>query len=404
MTNPADQHGTKPLHLAVALDGAGWHPHSWRADDVKPAELFGADYWIRHVRLAEKGLLDFVTLEDSLALQSALPVAAPDPRTDQVRGRLDAVQLASRLAPETTRIGLVPTTNVTQTEPFHLATQIATLDYTSRGRAGWRVQADKAGESENIGRRDDPELTLDWALSPDAQAFISRRFDEAADVVEVARRLWDSWEDDAVIRDVATGRFLDREKLHYADFAGEHFRVKGPLITPRPPQGQPLVTVLAHAAVPYLLAARAADVVYVTPRDAADAQRIVDEVRQAEATVQRATPLRIFADLVVVIDDTAAQAHERLHDWNERIGAPYVSDAAIVTDSVTGLADLLLEWQRAGIDGYRLRPASHQRDLPGIAEGLVPELQGRGRFRHSYETDTLRAHLGLERPANRYAA
>ena len=94
-------------------------------------------------------------------------------------------------------------------------------------------------------------------------------------MVEVVRRLWDSWEDDAEIRDVATGRFIDRDKLHYVDFEGQHFSVRGPSITPRPPQGQPVVTVLAHARVPYELAARAADVVFVTPHDDAGAQAIL---------------------------------------------------------------------------------------------------------------------------------
>ena len=92
-------------------------------------------------------------------------------------------------------------------------------------------------------------------------------FDEAADVVEVVRRLWDSWEDDAVIRDVATGRYVDRDKLHYVDFVGKYLSVKGPSITPRPPQGQPVVTALAHNPRVYEFASASADIVFVTPQD-----------------------------------------------------------------------------------------------------------------------------------------
>ena len=114
---------------------------------------------------------------------------------------------------------------------------------------------------------------------PAAARLIGELLDEAADYVEVIRRLWDSWEDDAEIRDVATGRFVDRAKLHYIDFAGRYFSVKGPSITPRPPQGQPVVSALAHHAAPYRLVARCADIGYVTPRDAGDARAIVAEIR-----------------------------------------------------------------------------------------------------------------------------
>src|SRR3982750_2684434 len=113
-----------PVHLAVALEGAGWHPAAWREPAARPAELFDADYWLDLVQLAERGLLDFVTLEDSFGLSST--GAAPDDRTDQVRGRLDAVLIAARVAPLTSSIGLVPTALVTHTEPFHLAKAVAT--------------------------------------------------------------------------------------------------------------------------------------------------------------------------------------------------------------------------------------------------------------------------------------
>src|SRR5437868_9970608 len=123
------------LHLAVALDGAGWHPAAWRERGARPTELLSLPYWTELVTEAERGLLDFVTFEDALGLQSAAPFW-PDERTDQVRGRLDAVVLAAGIAPHTSRIGLVPTTNVTLTEPLHTASGIASLSYASQGRAG----------------------------------------------------------------------------------------------------------------------------------------------------------------------------------------------------------------------------------------------------------------------------
>ena len=187
------------LHLAAALHATG-------------EEAFTARHWAELVREAEHGTLDFVTFGDSLGGQPGL----------------DAVLTAARIAPLTTHVGLVPTAVVTHTEPFHLSKAIATLDYVSGGRAGVQLAvAPDPADARHFGRRSvgaGPEL---W--------------EEAADYAEVLRRLWDSWEDDAEIRDEATGRFIDREKLHYIDFEGRWFKVRGPSITPRPPQGHPLI-------------------------------------------------------------------------------------------------------------------------------------------------------------------
>ncbi|WP_327319503.1 LLM class flavin-dependent oxidoreductase [Streptomyces sp. NBC_01235] len=394
---------SSPLHLAVALDGTGWHPASWRDPVARPRELFTAGYWADLVAEAERGLLDFVTIEDGLGPQSS-HFLDPDDRTDQVRGRLDAVLVASRVAPLTRHIGLVPTVVATHTEPFHLSKAIATLDYVSTGRAGLRVQITaRPTEAAHFGRRTIPRIEAYDA--PATQELVADLFDEAADYVEVVRRLWDSWEDDAEIRDVATGRFIDRDKLHYIDFEGRHFSVKGPSITPRPPQGQPLVTALAHDTVPYRLVARAADVGYVTPHDTAQARAIVAEIRaEQEAAGRAAEPLHVFADLVVFLDDDPAEAAARLDRLDALAGEEYTSDARVFAGSPAQLADLLQELQATGLTGFRLRPAVAGHDLPAITRGLVPELQRRDAFRRAYEADTLRGLLGLTRPANRYAA
>ncbi|MFC8427100.1 LLM class flavin-dependent oxidoreductase [Streptomyces sp. NPDC057253] len=391
------------LHLAVALDGTGWHPASWREPVARPGELFTAGYWADLVAEAERGLLDFVTIEDGLGLQSSHLFDA-DERTDQVRGRLDAVLIASRIAPLTRHIGLVPTAVVTHTEPFHLSKAIATLDYVSTGRAGVRVQVSaRPGEAAHFGRRSIPRIEA--YDSPQAHELVTDLFEEAADWVEVVRRLWDSWEDDAEIRDAASGRFIDRDKLHYIDFEGRHFSVKGPSITPRPPQGQPLVTALGHQSVPYRLIARQADVGYITPHDGDQARAIVAEIRAEQEAAGRAGELlHVFGDLVVFLDEDPAEAAARRDRLDTLAGEPYTSDARIFTGTPSQLADLLAELQAAGLTGFRLRPAVLGHDLPGITRGLVPELQRRGLFRTAYEADTLRGLLGLARPANRYAA
>ncbi|GIF21806.1 alkanesulfonate monooxygenase SsuD/methylene tetrahydromethanopterin reductase-like flavin-dependent oxidoreductase (luciferase family) [Actinoplanes tereljensis] len=360
------------LHLAVALDGAGWHPDAWRDPAARPQDLFTAGYWKGLVAEAERGLIDFVTIDDSLTIQSA-DHFAPDDRVDQVRGRLDATLIAARVAPASAHIGIVPTVTATHTEPFHVSTAIATLDYVSTGRAGVQIRVGGlGGETALFGRREFPAISLDNLQDPAIQQLIAERFDEAADFVEVVRRLWDSWDDDAEIRDAATGRFIDREKLHYIDFEGRWFSVRGPSITPRPPQGQPVVTALGHGTVPYQLAARAADVLFVTPHDPAGARDILAEVD--------GRPSLVFADLIVLFGG---------HD------PAFFSDAKIVAGTAGQIADQIEELHQLGYAGVRLRPGVLPTDLTAITDQLVPELQRRGLFRTSYAESTLRERLGL---------
>jgi alkanesulfonate monooxygenase SsuD/methylene tetrahydromethanopterin reductase-like flavin-dependent oxidoreductase (luciferase family) len=332
---------TNNLHIAVGLTGAGWHPAAWREPDVRPRELLTAGWWLEQVREAQAGLLDLVTLDDALALQSSDP-EGPDDRVDAARGHLDAMLLAAFLAPLTAGIGIAPVVTTTHTEPFHVSTQLATLDFVSRGRAGWLATVSPSRwEALHAGRRD----------LPSGEALLA----EGAEHVEVVRRLWDSWEDGAEIRDAERHRFVDRSKLHHIHFEGERFRVRGPSITPRPPQGQPLILALEDAL--------GADVV--------------------------------LRDLVVFLDGSDAEAAER----RARLDSRHPFDAQAFTGTPAGLADRLEE-----LRVVRLLPAAIPHDLHAITRELVPELQRRGVFRRAYEPGTLRERFGLDRPANRFAA
>ncbi|MEU5783501.1 LLM class flavin-dependent oxidoreductase [Micromonospora lupini] len=394
----------KTLHLAVALDGLGWHPAAWRLSRAGASAPLTARYWAALAGEAEKATLDLLTIEDSLDLQSSRP-DGPDGRADELRGRLDAVQIAARVAPLTRHIGLVPTTSTTHTEPFHLSTAVATLDHISGGRAGWRPRVSaRRAEAGHFGRREIPVLDPARLDEPETLRLVGDLFAEAGDAVEVVRRLWDSWQDDAEIRDVATGRFVDRDRLHYVDFTGRWFSVKGPSIVPRSPQGQPVVAVLAHSSVPYAFAARHADVVFVTPTDPGNAAAIVGEIRAVEETVGRGgPPLRVLADLVVLLDETPTLARQRRARLDDLHGARFTSDASLFSGTPGQLVDLLVEWHRAGVDGFRLRPAVLPDDLTAITWALVPALRERGLFRAGYPGGTLRDLLGLTRPASRYA-
>jgi len=393
-----------PIYLAVALDGAGWHPSAWREPDARSAEIFGGAYWRDLARTAENGGIDLLTIEDALGLQTPALGDIDPTVTNEVRGRLDAVLLASWLAPLTNRIGLVPTVTTTHTEPFHVSTAIATLDYASNGRAGLRAQVSgRSHEAAHFGRRSIPRLHPGRLDSAEGVAALNELFDEAADALEVVRRLWDSWQDDAVIRDQATGRFIDRDRLHYIDFTGEQFTVRGPSITPRPPQGQPLVTALAHQTIPYRLAGRQADIVYITPHDDAQVLSIAAEVRAAERFVgRRGTPLGVWADILVVLDDTPDAARRRLERLDDQHGTPLTSDALIFTGTPGGLVEQLLHWSALGIDGFRLRPAALPHDLQQIADRVVPLLTSSAALDRDRDATTLRSFLGFEPAPNRY--
>jgi len=368
-----------PLVLAVALDGGGHHPAAEATDP------FDAGYWAGLAAVAERGGIDLVTIEDTFG---------PPRRRDPVTARPDAALVAARVAPLTRHVGLVPVITTTHTEPFHVASITATLDHISRGRAGWQPRVSvRPEEADLVGAR--PAPSGDEA------------FAEAADVVEVVRRLWDSWEDDAIVKDVATGRYVDRDKLHYVDFEGGSFSVKGPSIVPRPPQGQPVVAVLAHVPEADDLAAGGADLVFVTPAPGGEAARVA-EIRAAEAREdRRGEPLRVVADLVVFLDGTASAAAARRDRLDERLGREWRTDAAVFTGTDRELAEWILAGREAGLDGWRLRPGEMAPDLTRIADGVAHALRAAG-VRPPLAADgaapgSLRARLGLPRPASRYA-
>ncbi|MFC6065875.1 LLM class flavin-dependent oxidoreductase [Streptomyces ochraceiscleroticus] len=331
----------RPPHLAVALDSpAAQGP-------------FDAQHYVRLARLAERATLDFVTLGDTFA--------RPGP---------DALAVLARVAPHTEHIGLIPTVTTTHTEPFHVATAVQTLDWVSGGRAGWRAEVSRTpAEAALFGRRPAAPADALWR--------------EAADVADVAGRLWDSWEDDAEIRDAATGRFVDRDKLHYVDFrgtssTGEPFSVRGPSIVPRPPQGRPVIVVDATEDAAREAAAARADVALVGAEDPDTAATVRAELRARAGELGRDPDrLRVLASLPVEL--------------------PAPGDAA-------GLAELLTDWHTTeAADGFHLRPADPERDLARLVEGTVPVLRRRGLLRRSYPGASLREHLGLERPVSRYA-
>jgi alkanesulfonate monooxygenase SsuD/methylene tetrahydromethanopterin reductase-like flavin-dependent oxidoreductase (luciferase family) len=329
--------------------------------------------------------LDFVVFEDAFG--------RPPMGAGQRGGHLDALLVAARVAPVTTSIGLIPVVTTTHTEPFHVSKNIATLDFVSRGRAGWKLAVSTTEEdAARFGRKHAAPLTELYA--------------EASEAADVVARLWDSWEDDAVIRDVATGRYVDRDKLHYIDFEGQFFRVRGPSITPRSPQAQPPIAVDIASDEALAVAAERADLAFLLTADVDEARRQRARIRDATAAAGRAADeVAVLAtvDVLLAGDDLAAR-DER--DRLAALAAPETvnADSLEVVGTPARLAAVLEEWFRSGaVDGFVLRPAVLPGGLRPLVDEVVPRLQDRGVFRRSYDASTLRGHFGWERPANRYA-
>lgn len=362
--------------LALELDGDGAHPAAWRAARHAPAELLTGDRIRSTVLAAESAGFHIATFADG-----------PLDDGDGVAGRLDAVQRAAFAGPLTRSIVLVPEVDTVYTEPFHVATQLASLDYVSGGRAGWLVAAGGTREEgAAVGR---PAVVGE---GPGA---------EAAAAVEVGRRLWDSWEDGAVIRDVESGRYLDVDKLHYADFEtgpgfpGGGYSVKGPAIIPRPLQGQ--LPVLAPAGLLDGGSGAGADsgidaVLFST----AEAGSLAAEAGRLRSRAGRA--VAVIAELDVVLDARGQSAAERVAELDAH--TPWTGTRARYTGGSQGLVDLLADIL-AVADGVRLHPAVLDVDLEELSRHVLPELRRLGALAPVGVDATFRDLLGLSRPANR---
>ncbi|WP_107655139.1 LLM class flavin-dependent oxidoreductase [Nocardia suismassiliense] len=359
--------------LAVELAGTGIHPASWRRDDSRAEDLFTGAYWVDAVTAAEKAGVDTVFVPDSFGLQPG--------GTGATRGRLDAVAIAARVAAATRHIGLLPQGAVTHTEPFHLAKAVQSLDFASFGRAGWEVTVSEGVEQARaFGRKDAQDAASLWH--------------EADEAIEVVTRLWDSWEDDAEIRDVPTGRFIDRDKLHYIDFVGDNFSVKGPSITPRSPQGQSIVAVRAQDDASTGVAVQRADLIRIAADDLEAARALRTALRTAVRAADRdPDAVRVLLDIELHLADSSASAQEevaQLDRWTD----PGISTSLRHLGTPATLRELLGAIDASGAaDGVVLRPLAVPTTVDRLAALARKPLSAR----------TLRERLGLPRPASRYA-
>jgi len=366
------------LILSASIAGFGFHPG---APATQAHRLIEVAYYRQLVQLAERGLLDFVLLDDNRA--------AP---ADYSFGRLDALSVLSRLAPETHAIGLAVGKPTTYSEPFTVSRELATLDFVSGGRAAWSATTSATdAEAANFGREHAPAASERRAI--------------AEEFVEVSRKLWDSWEDNAVITDRERGFYLDPTKLHHINHSGSHFKIRGPQITYRPPQGHVVVVQVDQGDAGAPLSVGVADVLVLHHATLEEAERDYAYYQQ-QATAAGRT-VRILESILPILGETeqSAQAQaEALDTAAARAGKAVTPPAQRFVGTPQQLAARLHEWfESHAADGFHLLPAVLPDGLTELMQELVPELQQRGLFRTDYAERTLRGHLRLPRPISQYA-
>jgi len=431
----------RPLHFSAFIWPNGYHESAWRVVDDDVRGVLGLPYYAGIARIAERGLMDAIFLADNMAIAEYRATHLP-------QTQFDPVAVLSALAAVTSDIGLIGTGSTTYSKPWELARRFATLDHLSGGRAGW-----------NIVTTVTPLAAA--AFGESAHPEHADRYARAHEFVDAAIRVWDSWEDDAVVGDRERGVWADRSRLHDPHFHGKFYDSDGVLPFPRSPQGRPVLVQAGQSAAGVGLAARYAELVFSGPpsMEAAAAFR-ADLHAQATAAGRDPAHVLVLPALMVTLGSTEAEAKakaRRLEElaspefrWQNALytagldpdafdpDAPLPADvrdgqaapssraeklfAAArarpdatlreIASGVTGgagqshfvgtpeqLADQVIAWQDAGaVDGFTIMGSTLPYELATFADHVVPILQRRGRFRTEYTGHTLRDHLGLERP------
>lgn len=350
------------MHLVASLAAHGWHPAAWRV--TGKAGFDGVAPFRAMARAAERGGLDAILL--------GLP-------SESGGLHLDPLPLLGALIGATRHIGLCGYWPADVAEPFHVARVFATLDHLAGGRTGWITGlAGPAALGGRFQRLDVP------TSGPEAEA-------RMAELIDVARQLWDSWEDGSFVVDQATATFTDSEKVHPIDHAGRFFTVRGPLNVPRPVQGQPVILYLDRPSAPTVPG--------------------VEVVLSQSATIGEAKERRaawgsahFIVRVMPILAETEAAASKRAADLDILVPA---SGAAVprFVGTPQQFATWMAEWHAAGAcDGFDILPAVSTVDLDLVADAVVPLLRQQGLRPTGDGGATLRDLFGLKRPASRFAA
>lgn len=343
-----------PRQMSIGMNilGLGGHGAAWRLAEVPSNSLLGVEYFQNIARISERGTLDAIFLADGPALSGNVA-------TNPVGG-LEPTVLLTAVALATKYIGVIATASTTYNDPYNLARRIASLDHISGGRAAWNVVT-TAGDiaAQNFGLTGAP-------LHQD-------RYGRAAEFLDIAIKLWDSWEDDAVINDWKNGVFADAKKVHTIDHAGEHFSVRGPLNVRRTPQGRPVLVQAGSSEGGKSVGSRYADAIFTTQTTLEDGQAFYAEMRnRARAWGRDPDSLKIMPGLSTVIGSTEAEAHARCDELDSYQGELGLAGqiAARIGIAVSDLdLDAPLPWDRI-IDVRAAQRDANTRALGGGSHGF----------------------------------
>ena len=281
----------KKVQFGVMLHGPGGHMNAWRSDDVPSDASTNFEHYLNVTKKAEAAGISFVFVADGLYInEKSIP---------HFLSRFEPLTILAALAPITSKIGLVGTISSSYSEPFTVARQLASIDKISGGRAGWNVVTSPLeGSADNFSKDKHPEHSL--------------RYDIAEEHLQVVQGLWDSWEDDAFVRDAENNQYFDKEKMHELNYNGEYFQVKGPLNIDRSKQGQPIIFQAGASKKGSGFAAKHADAVFTNGGTLEQAQSAYKDVKQKAVDAGRsADDIKIFPVLSPIIGDTDEEVQEK---------------------------------------------------------------------------------------------
>jgi FMN-dependent oxidoreductase (nitrilotriacetate monooxygenase family) len=434
---------SRQLKLNLFVYPGGHHEAAWRYTDSDPDRVLDLSYYAELAHKAEAAKFDAIFLADGPALAENIRYAS--------RFRIEPFTWLAGLAAVTSRIGLIATASTTYSEPYNLARLFAGLDHLSKGRAGWNiVTTGAANAAQNFGLAEHPVH--------------AERYERAGEFVEVVTKLWDSWEDGALVADQESGLYADDGRIHTIDHIGQRLRVRGPLNTPRTPQGRPVYVQAGSSEDGRSFAARWAEAIFTAHQTVENAQAFYSDVTARALGLGHAQPL-ILPGISPFIGSTEAEAlalkaefdeltqpEYSLHQLHRMIGvdlSSYDLDGpfpreVVSTEGERGLgsrfqvvldivdreqptirqllhrlagarghwvvagtpeqvADHVEHWFRNGAaDGFNVMPPWLTGGFDLFADHVVPLLRARGIFRSEYTGTTLREHYGLPRPDSQY--
>jgi FMN-dependent oxidoreductase (nitrilotriacetate monooxygenase family) len=432
------------LHLNAFLMGVGHHEAAWRHPRTDPSLVNDVRHFQNLAAIAERGAFDSVFLADGVQIWGDVEHTAA--------GKFEPITLLTAMAAATTHVGLIATASTSYTEPYNLARLFSSLDHISGGRAGWNIVT-SAGDraAQNFNR--------------DAVADHAERYERADEFLDVVTALWDSWDDDALVVDPATGVFADPGKVHEINHRGRFYQVRGPLNAVRSPQGRPLLVQAGSSEDGKAFAARHAEAVFTAQQTFEEGRAFYRDLKSRLAAHDRLPDeLKVLPGIVPVLGSTEAEAR-RLSDELDELIVPIravrqlseligvdlndhpldeplpplppvtringaksrfelVRDLAerdrltlrqligrlgggrghqVIAGTPVQIADHIQRWHEGGAaDGFNVMPPLLPSGLEEFVDHVIPELRRRGLFRAGYSADTLRGHYGLTRPVGRF--